>query len=200
VFGERFWAWFAGPLGRLYLRHDLRRGATWLVVSLSAAAGGMFPEGRRSLWVLAAQLPVQRALYSIHRWRGLALAYHPVRGARGLLASVLVSQVLQFAIAWLSVGILGPLTGGMSTAEWLKLGAGGLGGVVSAASMAFEGDSGRPWIVNFLALTAGTLGGFACLASPWYLLLVAYFASRMILLVDKRLHSVEHLDEDAVIP
>jgi hypothetical protein len=191
---------FGRGLLLLYLRHDLRRSATWLVVVLSIVAGSLLPAGREALWVLFAQLPVQRALYSVHRWRGLSLAYHPSKGASQLLLAIGAAQLFQLAVAWGSLGAMSLLGAAMQWPAWLALGPAALGAVLAGGSMAFEGDSGRPWLVNFLSLAAGTIGGYLCYWQPWLLLVVGYFCLRMDAAVAHRLHSVEHLDEDSVIP
>ena len=185
-----------GSFIRLYLRHELRRGSTWLTIGLTVLVGVSLPDSKRALWILAAQLPVQRALYSIHRWRGLALSFQPQTGASKLLAALSLSQVIQLLFAWSLLG----LTGVFSVSQWLLLGQGALGAVLSASMVAMEGDSGRPWIVNFISLASGILGGYLCYASPWVLLLVAYLFRNMQTNVGMRLHSVEHLDEDTLIP
>ncbi len=194
-FGERIWRVLAGGLGPLYLRHDLRRGATWFTVALSVGLAGVLPEKQQALWILVAQLPVQRALYSVHRWRTLALNFHPSSGAPYLIGSVWLSQSIQYLVGWLALGAMQIL----QTQEWISLGLAGFAAVLSAATTAMEGDSGRPWIVNFVALAAGIIGGFLTLFSPWAFLVVVYFCMQTRKTVLERLKSVEHLDEDTVI-
>jgi hypothetical protein len=82
---------------------------------------------------------------------------------------------------------------------WITLGVGSLGAVLSASCVALEGDSGRPWIVNFMSLAAGTVGGYLCAASSWFLLLAIYVFLHMEKISKNRLKSVEHLDEDTLI-
>lgn len=196
IFGEKIWSRFGGTLVPLYLRHELRRGATWLVICLTAALAGILPPGKYALWVLIAQLPVQRALFSISSWRTLAVS-HPAReGGDRILWALWISQFLQAAIAWGAVG----LAGFYSFDHWWALGPAVLGAILSASMVALEGDAGRPWMVNFFSLAAGTVGGYACLASPWFLLLILYFCKGQIASTAKRLMSVEHLDEDRIIP
>jgi hypothetical protein len=183
------------PLTRLYQRHELRRGTTWLVVAVSAVAGAALPAAWLPLWILIAQLPAQRALYSVGRWLALARAHDPRQGSVRLLDAIWIAQTVQFVKGWIVFGLLArpPLS------HWLALGAGGLGGALSSSMMALEGDSGRPYLVNFLALAAGTMGGYLCFYSPWFLLLVAYAAVQLRGLAVNRSRSVEHLDEDAQI-
>lgn len=202
-FSERFWRRPAGSLGVLYLRHDLRRGTTWFVVFLAVLIGISLPAGLAPLLVLVALIPVQRALYSVHKWRTLALAGSPRSGAGQLIRAIEVSQLVQALVFWLALGAASALpveTGErLSLSHWLQLGPAVLGGVLASASTAMEGDSGRPWMVNFIALAAGILGGFLCLYSPWFLLVVIYFDGQMRKLSEQRLHSVEHIDEDIII-
>lgn len=196
VFAERVWSWAGGPFTQLYLRHDLRRINTWLTVVLVVTAGSLLTPAQHALWVLISLLTTQRALYSIHRWRGLALSFLPENGASRLLWGVTASQTVQIFVAWLALGAMQVF----SQEAWFKLGFGALGGAWSSAAMAMEGDSGRPWLVNFIALAAGILGGFLCYYSPYGLLAAIYLLYKMSALVAQRLHSVEHLDEDTLIP
>lgn len=194
-FSESFWRRLGGPLVPLYLRHELRRGTTWLVLWISVALGTMLPPGKAAFFVFFAQLPVQRALYSIHRWRSIALVFRPMECGQALLSAVWIAQLIQWGIAWMAFGIASEIPAD----QWLKLGAASLGAVLVGASMALEGDSGKPWMVNFISLAGGTLGGFLCLYSPWLLLAALYIAFNMRTIVLKRFLSVEHLDEDLVI-
>lgn len=194
VFGENLWQRWGGAITKLYLRHELRRGATWLVIVLVVLIASLLPDNKKALWVLIAQLPIQRALYSVHRWRGLALAFHPKQGAEQLMRAIWASQFLQIFIAWIALVITRSIPD-----PWMY-GCAALGAVISAGSVAMEGDSGRPWMVNFIALAAGTLGGYLCLATPWALPFVIYFGGRMAVAIENRLLSVEHLDEDTLIP
>ena len=196
IFGERIWSRFGGALVPLYLRHELRRGATWLVVCLTVVLAGLLPPHKYALWVLIAQLPVQRALFSVSSWRMLAVSHGPREGGHRILCALWTSQVLQAFITWGAVG----LSGFYSFEHWLALGPAVLGAILSASMVALEGDAGRPWMVNFFSLAAGTLGGYACLASPWFLLLVIYFCKNQVAATTNRLLSVEHLDEDRIIP
>jgi hypothetical protein len=195
IFGERLFSRLGGPLGPLYLRHELRRGSTWLMIVLTVLAAGLLPKGKQALWVLFAQLPMQRALYSVHSWRGLAAAHLGPKAGRPLLQALLLSQGFQVAFAWLAVGMAGFLPRDL----WLALGPAALGAGLAGAAVALEGDSGRPWLVNFFSLAAGTLGGYLCLASPWGLLAIAYLCSNTKGLAERRLLSVEHLDEDRIV-
>jgi len=195
-FSESMWRTLGGYLAPLYLRHDLRRGTTWLTVFFCVLLGSLLPSGKSAFWVLISQLPLQRALYSVHHWRRLALAFQPKNGAKNLMGALWTSQFIQLVVSWTALGAMQVIP----QSEWLALGPASLGAMVAAGSMTFEGDSGRPWMVNFLALAAGTIGGFLCLISPWFLLLVIYFSYSMSNIVSGRLLSVEHLDEDTVIP
>jgi hypothetical protein len=197
IFRERVWSRSPWSMVRLYLRHELRRGATWFTLILAVCLGAAMPRPKSAIWVLIALLPCQRALYSIHRWRSLVLIGSAREGARQLYLAFGISQLIQLAIAWLALGLAAGPDWGMQT--WLKLGAGSLGGVIAASMVVLEGDSGRPWLVNFISLAAGALGGYVCFAAPWALLLILYFYFKMQTSVAQRLHSVEHLDEDRFI-
>jgi hypothetical protein len=183
-------------LSQIYLRHELRRANTWLVLILSFGLILLTPRELRPLIILAVQLSGQRALFSIYRWRGLALSFHPESGGQQLIFSLGRAQVIQFLILWTAVA----LTFHFEARALLAYGIGGLGAVIGSASMAMEGDSGKPWMVNFIALAAGIIAGFLCLSFPYLILLVGYFFLKMQANVAKRLKSVEHLDEDSLIP
>lgn len=186
VFGGKF---------AIYLRHDLRRGATWLTVLVVVWVGSLIPEGKEVLWVLITQLSVQRALFSVHRWRILALNFKPGSGAGLLLSAIRFSQLSQLLVAGVAWIALRP----MPLEQWGLLMLASGAGVVASSAVAFEGDSGRPWIVNFVALAVGVLSGFLTYAFPLSLIFVVYFAEKMRSVVEGRLYSVEHMDEDALI-
>ena len=196
AFGESPVLRATGPLGPLYLRHELRRGATWAGVGLTAAIGATAAEVAPALWVIAALLPSQRALYSIHRWRSLAVSLRPASGAGSLLRAFLAAQLVQIFVAWAAVGVasLPPL------AVFLRMGAGALGATLASGAMALEGDSGRPWLVNLASASAGLVVGFLCFLWPVVLVPAGYFAARMVPAVASRLRSVEHFHEDLVLP
>lgn len=196
-FSEGLFAPLGGALGRLYLRHELRRGTTWFAVLATVLAAQLVPARLHALWVLAALLPVQRALYSIHRWRPLALASGPETGAQSMIGALIGAQVIELGVAWLALGATGTFA---SREAWLAYGAAAFSGVVAASAMAMEGDSGRPWMVNFISMAAGILCGYLALASPWFILLALYVAHVTRNSVGQRLKSVEHLDEDTLIP
>lgn len=195
-FNEAIWVQKGSPLLPLYLRHDLRRGPTWLALTLAVALGGVLPENKRALWILVAQLPVQRALYSLTHWKRVALTYFPNSGAQNLVVSFGISQLIQALIA--SLAFAG--TVGLSieqTALYLNA---MVAMVVTSSALILEGDAGRPWLVNFFVLAGATLAGYLTLAFPITVLFVVYFWTSMRGAVKKRLFSVEHLDEDTVIP
>jgi hypothetical protein len=195
IFGESVWSRLGGPLAPLYLRHEFRRVPTWLMICVSVVSAGLLAPGKQALWVLFAQLPAQRALYSVNAWRGLALSRSAQHGATWLLRSLWMSQIIQVVFCWLAVGWAGFLPHEL----WLALGPASLGAALAGSAVALEGDSGRPWLVNFMSLAAGTLGGYLCLLSPGFLILVLYFCSTCQLRVQARLLSVEHLDEDHLV-
>lgn len=194
-FSESLWRWKSGSMGPLYLRHEMRRGATWVMVIFVVCLLVILPERFLPFSILLFQLPIQRALYSVHRWRSLALAAHPKGGASLFLMALLKAQVLQWLVVWASASLLGVFRG----PDLWTYGLAGLSAVIASSITAFEGDSGRPWLVNFMALAAGSLAGYLTLSYPWILALVLYFSKSMIQSVEGRLKSVEHLDEDRVI-
>jgi len=179
----------------LYLRHELRRGSTWLALFLSVALAALLHRSSAALWVVLAQFPLQRSLYSIRNWRKIAVQRFPENGAEKLLVAIAASQVLQAVICWLALGISGIF--GLSA--WLTLGPGVLGAAICGSAVALEGDSGQPWIVNFLSLATATIGGYLAMAWPWTLALSVYFFNQMRGLASNRLHSIETLDEDTLI-
>ena len=201
IIGERWFSEagfrnFGGPLLPLYLRHELRRFPTLLGIGFTTFAGVLLPLSHRGLWILIAQFPVQRALFSLQGWRGIALSASPTQGGSWILRTLLVSQLIQLMVAWLALG----LSGAFPMAAWLQLGAGALSAVICSSSVALEGDSGRPWMVNFFSLAAGAVGGFLGYAYPWTVGLSLYIFYSMQAGVGKRLLSVEHLDEDRLLP
>lgn len=196
TFSERIWSSLGEGLGRLYLRHELRRGAAWFTIVVVVLGGSLLPVGYRAFWVLLAQLPLQRALFSIHHWRAIAVLHHPAHGAMRLMIAVTSAQLIQLGVGWVA---LGAVTGDFGQ-TWLKLGAGALGGLLAACATIFEGDSGRPWLVNFVAMTAAIVAGFLSFWSPWFVFLSIYGLLNMAGRVSGRLRSVEHLDEDHLVP
>lgn len=196
----------AAPTGLMgiYLRHELRRLPTWVGIAVPVVAIHWMPPGREALWLVAAQFPMQRALYSLQRWRTLALTNHPGLGASRLVTSLAVSQFIQFAKAWVGMGLgvwlVPQFFGSMELMVWLRLGMAGAAAVAASSGLAMEGDSGRPWLVNFVTLAAALIAAFATFAWPIALLIVVYFAGAMSGAIRERLRSVEHLDEDLIIP
>lgn len=85
-------------------------------------------------------------------------------------------------------------------ARVLRFALAALGASLAAAAMVMEGDSGRPWLVNFIGLAAGFIGAVTSWATPWAIPVIVYFLWRMTDSVQRRLKSVENPDEDIVIP
>lgn len=176
-------------LAWIYAQHDFRRLNAWLGILLMAGVGRLWAgAGREILWVLIAQLGTQRALYSFGKWRVLALARDPRRGGSALLTGLVITQIVQATLAGLLFG--GSLRALFAAAV----------GVLAAGAVALEGDAGRPWLVNFISLTAGAIAGVLSYLFPGTLLVVGYFSVRTIVEMRDRLHSVERMDEDVVIP
>ncbi len=193
VFSEGVFARTIGPLGQLYLRHELRRGPTWLAILISVLAGALLPKALAPFWVFIVLLPVQRALFSAEKWHQFVRFYVGARGPWYFLGALWTSQLLQYLVVVVATaGIRGEMP-----VEWIFAGA---SAVVAGASMAFEGDTGKPGLVHLLSLTAGVLAGVFSMVSPWVFLAVVYFASRMLAISGNRLKSVEWFDEDTVLP
>ncbi len=195
IFAEKFWNHPTRVFTQLYLRHELRRGQTWFVVILVVLLDCFFVGSKHFVWVFLSLLPIQRALYSIGRLKNLALSFHPHSGAKQLLVGLWISQVIQLSIGWIAFGIVSF----MPLHEWGLYFLACLGGGLGSAFVAFEGDTARPWLVNFIALASGLLGGYLTLAWPWFFPILLYFFYRQLQLVEKRFYSVEYIDEDFVI-
>jgi len=176
----------------IYFAHETRRCSTWLAVFLSAFIIHFIPHEQRAFSILIALTPCLRALYSISHWRRIAVIYSSKRGGGDLIRALWFSQTAQSIVLWSIVSVMG-----LRLDIFLILA--GWGAVLAAASVALEGDSGRPWLVHLLSVSSGLLGGYLTVASPWALLGIFYFASKMKELAQSRLLSVEHYDEDFVI-
>lgn len=187
---------FGHGLIRLYLRHEFRRLGTWVGILVAVALAAIIPKDRAALWILIAQFPMQRALFSFQKWRVLALVEHPKLGSKSLMLALASSQLLQFLVAWLAVGAIGFFDAN----AWLKLGLAGVAAVFAASAVCLEGDAGRPGLVNFITLAAAALGGFSTYAWPVGLGISAYLMMAMSGSIPERIRSVEHLDEDTLIP
>jgi len=190
--------------GRLYFRHEMRRGVTWLVIALMVLAGMMMTVALMPLWIFVAQISTQKAFFTFKNWQLLVLNHNPQRGAGQLLFGFLFCQSVIQILAWLALGFailisrqLGFISD-LTFLNWLSMGAGGLGAVISACTLAFEGDSGRPWLVNFISMTAGVIGGILSMAYPVTLVLIIYFAWRFLASSQHRIRSVEQFYEDAI--
>ncbi|MBI4925689.1 MAG: hypothetical protein HY843_07175 [Bdellovibrio sp.] len=195
IFAEKLWNQSRTSFIQLYLRHELRRGATWFTVILVVLLNLIFEKNKPLTWIFISLLPMQRALYSLRYWRNLALSFHPVWGAKQLLSGFVISQVIQFFIAWSAFGII-YFT---SFQEWFFISLACLGAMVSSVFVALEGDSGRPWLVHFIALASGLLGGFVTYLWSWMFLFICYLLYKQLQNIEKRLYSIEYIDEDLVI-
>ncbi|MCC7442894.1 MAG: hypothetical protein IT285_14775 [Bdellovibrionales bacterium] len=198
LFRESFWKKLGGRITPLYLRQEFRRGPTWAAILLTAFAAAMLPPAWAPLWIIICQWPVQRALHSGRRWQRFVRLHARDGGISAYLGSLWTAQVIQYLLLFVALGILpgSPLS---STPAVAALGCGGLGAVLGGVSVAVEGDSGRPGLVNLVSLTAGTICGVACFASPWFLLAVIYFCTRTADTGRYRLRSVEWFDEDTFV-
>lgn len=171
-------------LTTLYALHELRRPNAWIACALPLGVSIAFDLRHPIALLILTQLNPQRALYSMHRWRTFALSHSPSNGARELILGFALTQ-LTLLLPW---GIVDP--------TYLPL---GVAGVLLGASLIFEGDSGRPGLVNAVVLTGALLG--ALLASLHWLVILfcAYFMMRMGDSVRERLRSVEYFDEDTLL-
>ncbi len=179
-----FKVWKMNSLMRMYITHELRRFNPWLCcflpLSLSVALGWTHPI---SILVLT-QINPQRALYSIHRWRTFAVTHCPDRGARELMLGFAIVQTI-LILPWFI----------LNSSYWTL----GLAGTWLGASLIFEGDSGRPGLVNSVVMTGALLGSL--LGSLHWLVLIFCldFMFRMARTVKDRLKSVEYFDEDTLL-
>jgi hypothetical protein len=200
-FGEKFWTRLGGgSFLPLYLRHEFRRPQTWLTLVTAVTLGSFLEAEKLRIWIFISQLPLQRALWSIGGWRKIALRAPEGAslGASTLIASYCVSQVIQALIAWLS--LLAVLTvSGASLSPFIALLPACLSGVLCTAAVCMEGDSGRPWIVNFAGLSAGILGAALGLWEPALLVIAIYIYFNLKGSVKNRLWSVENFDEDSLL-
>jgi hypothetical protein len=184
---------------RLFLSHELRRSQNWVAVVLTGLVLFSLPSQWLPLALAFGQAPVQQALFSVQKWRALALAHSPQHGARHLYVSF---QLLQLVL------------GGLVLVLWLVLASSAghsldllvrylpavFGAWMGGASVMLEGDSGRPWLVNFISLAAGLVAGFFAVLHWGFILLIFYFCVQMMNSVKERLRSVELLDEDTLVP
>lgn len=196
LFSESIWSKLGGPLSPLYLRHEFRRGATWLMLALCTVGSSLLPPRKFALSVLIALLLSQRALFSIQNWRRLAQTRFPEHGAFHLIRAMALSQSLQSILLWLALG----LAQVYSQEQWLALGPAFLACAWISSTLCLEGDSGRPYLVNLIALSGGIIAGYACMAHWGFLALVAVICRSLYKGMGERLKAVENLDEDALIP
>lgn len=187
-------------LAGMYMLHDLRRGSTWVVVLFTVYASTWVHVDKKVLvWMILMQLPVQRAMFSIYKWRAHALHYFPKRAALMLITGMWFSQAVQFLVGFLLMMAFNSSVD-LSFEGWMTFGIATLIGVWVGSSFLFEGDAGSPGLVNFITLSIGT---FASLVSyqytAWAALLLGYFVYSYLGIIPRRLRSVEYLDEDLII-
>ncbi len=202
LFSQTWWTRLGGSsLLPLYLRHELRRPQTWLTLVITVTLGALLPDAHLKLWIFIAQLPLQRALWSIGGWRRIALRTPdgPSEGATLLLTSFLWSQLIQGAVALLALLCARALENGTPAPDLAPLAAAQLASIFGCAAVTMEGDSGRPWLVNFAGLSAGIIAASVTLWQPALLLLAVYAFSNLKLNVKNRLWSVEEFDEDSLL-
>ena len=201
-FSEAIWTQLGGAsFLPLYLRHELRRTQTWVTLILTVTLASLLPTERAATWIFIAQLPLQRALWSIGGWRRIALRTPggPQLGGALLLNAFLWSQMIQAAVALIAWSGLLLWDGKWQGTPVLALSAATLSGVLCCASVCMEGDAGRPWLVNFAGLSAALIGASLVYWQPALLILSGYVFSNLKHSVQNRLWSVEEFDEDALL-
>ncbi len=189
------------PVGRLVFIQELRSGAYWLSIAAAAALGAVLPPGAEALWVVVVTLGIQRALYAMPGWRGVALGLRPTRAAGEFIVGLWAAHVPASVLACGVVGVARWLVWGTEAGTpWALAAWQGAVACVWSAAAAFEGDSGRPVLVHAVSLGAGALAGLIAGSSFWAGVAVLYFASRMPGAVRWRLKSAEAFHEDALVP
>jgi hypothetical protein len=188
----------------LYTSHELRRSSTWITLLFSSSL--LCLASTSSTWGPWAQvgtfliLPL-RALYSIQMWRHLAYFHCPRdEVSRKLVKSFALSQSFQVLILIcfhfifmllskipVALSIQGPI--------WW---AGSMAAVLSTG-FCLEGDSGRPWLVHLVTLSAGITLGFFIYRWPILSMGGWYVWDRAILYSARRSWVVENFDEDTII-
>lgn len=185
----------------VYLQHEFRRLATWVGLAISIGLAVAVPGKWIDFWIFICLFPVLRAMFSIQAWRGIVHPFYKTTGPYRLMATLAVSQAIQLGIVFCSVLILRYFLYGaeFSFKKWVLLFSGSFCGVVSACAMAYEGDSGRPWLVQFMALGAGLLVGVIGLISYWTIPFVLYFYYKMLDSIGSRWKSIEVFHEDVIV-
>ncbi len=183
-------------LGRLVVLHELRSLRIWVAMGLSVLASHTLSRvmGDRVLaaLVFTAQVPIHVALVRIESWRRIFALNGPERGAVHLMRSLLALSIL----IGLIFALVATLSLGLTTARGLALLSACFGAALGAVAVSLEGDSGRPFLVNLIALTTGSLMGFLCLWTPAFLPLGALFYFYQEGRAALRIKAVERVDED----
>lgn len=181
-------------IGKIYRCHEFRRKSFWLGIVLTSVGGGILCKEHPATWVFLCQFPVMRSLFGAYRWFPLARVMGGPHGAEDFVSGFVVHAVLQGILALFGMSLL------MVPVETLvRLLPCTLGATAAGACLVLEGDSGRPFLVNLLSLTAGLLAGSFCFYSSWVLLVVGYFVLKVRELALHRFQSVELFDEDTLI-
>jgi hypothetical protein len=168
----------------VYVLHELRRPNAWIACLLPLLAALIFDLKQPTMLLILTQLSPQRALYSIHKWRTYALSHSPLNGVRELILGFSLTQLVLLS-PWVFVN-----------PSYLPL---GVAGVLLGSSLIFEGDSGRPGLVNAVVLTGALLGALLASLHTLVILFCGYFMLRMGDSVRERLRSVEYFDEDTLL-
>jgi hypothetical protein len=202
LFSEKFWSRLGGSsFLPLYLRHELRRTQTWVTLILTVTLGALLPQGREQAWIFIAQIPLQRALWSIGGWRRIALRTPDGTSLGGtlLLNAFLWSQLIQAFVAIASLAALHWFQNQALPASFVATSAATVSAVLGCSAVCMEGDAGRPWLVNFIGFSAGIIAAALVLWQPPLVILSAYVFSNLKHSVQNRLWAVEEFDEDALL-
>lgn len=186
---------FIEPFVAGFLYSEFRKISVWMGLSVALILISILKGWNQfSLitWVVIVQLPIQRGLYALANWQNGALLFFPRTGATRLYMAFTVAQGVQFFLLVLASALI---FGGIGIQHVLI----GIGGFLLGCSVSFEGDSGKPWLVNIISVAAGMIGSIVVSITPWSLLGIAYFWYKMHGAVKDRLHSVEHFYEDTLI-
>lgn len=185
----------AGPKGLqgIFFLHSLRSLRFWInLLILVVGFIGCVRYQSKIAWILLAQLPLQAFLFRGYQWVEMAFWLDSKGGASALLRGIQMTFLFQVGLAW----VIGLVFGAPFEIAWAVP---TIGAVWAASSVALEGDAGRPLLVNFISITAGTLAGTLCVFWWPSVFFVWYFAKQMNGLVQNRLRSIQHWSEDVIL-
>jgi hypothetical protein len=170
---------------------SLRRLDFWIILLGSVLAEVLFYSRPEIAFLIFVQLPVQWMLYRLRFWISFTRLFHAKTGAQSLYYWTLGFNLtwaflisVSFYLVYPEMGFYRPL--GMFAA------------VLGATIVLFEGDSGRPVLVQLVSLTTGTFAGWSVLDFPYMIIFWFYLAYRMGDLIKNRLVSIESMYEDII--